>query len=73
MSSITQDQTEVKQECELEWCHEEVYRQGLCWEHFCEEKNEEWDNQDAERQASEEGRGYIFGDPVLDNLTMEAI
>jgi len=69
---VPQKEEEVKQECDIEWCHEEVFRQGLCWEHFCQEKIEEWDNQAAERLASEVGIGYIFGDPVLDELIMEA-
>ena len=67
---VSQDEVEVK--CELEWCHEPVFREGLCWEHFCEEKIAEWDAQDAERRVSEQGVGYIFGDPVLDELAMEA-
>lgn len=59
---VSQEETKVK--CEVEWCDEDAWRDGLCWEHSCQELIEEWDNQDAERQASKEGMGYIFGDPV---------
>jgi hypothetical protein len=61
-TSLPQEETKVK--CEVEWCDEDAWRDGLCWFHFCEEKIEEWDNQGAERQASEQGRGYMFGDPA---------
>jgi len=67
MDSVPQETTEVK--CIIEWCDEPEFREGLCWQHFCEEKIAEWDAQDAERQACQEGIGYIFGDawdPALD-------
>jgi hypothetical protein len=63
MSSVTQNDVEVKK-CELEWCDDPEFREGLCWEHFMKEKLDEWDAQDAERQACAEGVGYVFGDPV---------
>lgn len=62
-TSLPQEEQEVKK-CEIKWCDEDAWRDGLCWEHSCQELIEEWDNQDAERRASEEGRGYIFGDLV---------
>lgn len=55
--------------CSYDGCDEEIYREGLCWEHFLEEKLQEWDAQDAERRAALEGVGYVFGDtwdPALD-------
>ena len=64
MASIPQIATEVK--CFNEGCHEPVFREGLCWPHFIEDKEMEWDNQDAEREASQQGVGYIFGDHPLD-------
>ena len=67
MSSIPQTDTEVKtehEECGYDDCHEPVFQEKLCWEHFCREKIAEWDAQSAERKACLEGVGYIFGDPV---------
>jgi len=59
---VSQDEAEVK--CDLDFCEEPVFREGLCWQPFCEEKIAEWDAQDAEREACAEGVGYVFGDPV---------
>lgn len=53
--SIPQTGEVVK--CIVEGCEEEVYRDGLCWEHFIAEKVAEWDAQDAERRICLEGVG----------------
>ena len=63
--SLPQKEQEVKQ-CADEWCHEDVFRDGLCFKHFAEEQTDLWDAQDAERQTALEGVGYVFGDPILD-------
>jgi hypothetical protein len=55
---IAQVETEVKQ-CELDWCHEPVFREGLCWYHFLEEVVDEWDAEEPE------GVDFIFGDATL--------
>jgi len=57
------------EECADEWCGEEPYRDGLCFEHFIAVETAVWDDQDAERQMALEGVGYIFGDPVGEVLT----
>ena len=64
MTIVAQEEQKVK--CTLEWCDEDVFREGLCWPHFIEDKEMEWDNQDAERENCQQGVGYIFGDHPLD-------
>jgi len=59
---VSQTDEEVK--CTLEWCHEDVFRDGLCFDCFKAEQDMAWDDQDAERRAALEGVGYVFGDPV---------
>jgi hypothetical protein len=59
---VPQDEAEVK--CDYDGCQEEVFREGLCWQHFMEEKLAEWNDQDAERETCLRGVGYVFGDPV---------
>jgi len=56
-------------ECAVEWCHESVFRSGLCWNHLIEEKTALWDAQQAERETCLAGVGYLFRDkwdPALD-------
>jgi hypothetical protein len=65
MSSKIVPQDEVEVKCFVGWCHEAVFRDGLCWDHFIEEVNAKWDAQDAERQAALEGIGLVCG-PALD-------
>jgi hypothetical protein len=62
MSSVTQEEQKVK--CDYDDCHEPIFREGHCWEHFLKEKMDEWDAQDAERQTCLEGVGYVFGDSL---------
>lgn len=62
---VAQEGTKVK--CSYEGCEEPVFREGICWAHFMEEKLAEWDAQDAERQACWAGvgrgwRGYPAGE-----------
>jgi len=62
MYIVPQDEGKVK--CADEWCDEDVYRDGLCFEHFVEAETQAWDDQDAERQVALEGLGYVWGDSV---------
>jgi len=66
---VSQKEVEVKLARECCVCHEPIFREGFCWEHFLEDKIAEWDAQDAEREICLEGVGYVFGDawdPALD-------
>jgi len=55
-------------ECSLEWCHEEEFRRGLCFQHFVEEETAAWHDRDAVRRTCLEGVGYVFGDPLLEEV-----
>jgi len=55
---VSQDEVEVKQECEVEWCHEPIFRGKACWYHFLEDVINEWDAEEPEEVD------FIFGDPV---------
>lgn len=52
---VARNETEVK--CNLDFCEEPIFREGLCWEYFLEEKLAEWDAQDAERRVCLAGVG----------------
>jgi len=46
--------------CAAEGCHEDVFRQGLCFEHFVAEETAAWDDQVAERRMVLASVGRIF-------------
>ena len=57
-------QVEPQVKCADEYCGEDVFRNGLCLEHFVKIETAAWDDHDAEREMALEGVGYIFGDLV---------
>ena len=56
---VPQDEQEVKRKCEVEWCAEDAWREGLCWYHFLAEVIDEWDAEEPEEVD------FIFGDHTM--------
>lgn len=60
---IPQVEPQVKL-CADEYCSEDIFRDGLCFDHFIKVETRAWDDEDAEREMALECVGYVFGDLV---------